>query len=195
MAFPGRSLRETAAAERGWWERLVRRVVDEAGLGGVLSGERFDHFFTDLFAHFTTEEAWEPYPDALPVLAGLQAEGIVLGLITNYDTRVYPVLDAVGLTPFFDSVTIPALAGAAKPDPAIFLHALRTHHLDPAEAAYVGDEPGDDYAGATAAGLRAILLDRKDRHKDAAVRRIRSLEELRPAAPPLARAPRTRRPR
>jgi putative hydrolase of the HAD superfamily len=42
----------------------------------------------------------------------------------------------------------------------------------------VGDSLDADVAGAQAAGLRGILLDRDDRHVDLEVERIRSLREL-----------------
>lgn len=178
MAFPGLSLEATARAERGWWHRLVAKVVGQCGLDDVLEGARFERFFSDLYAHFTTSDAWEAFPDARPALAALGSRGLTVGLVTNYDTRVYAVLDAVGLADLLDSVTIPALAGAAKPDPAIFMHAVRRHGVEPSRSIYVGDELGDDYAGATAAGLKAILIDREEKHAAEEVRKIGDLGEL-----------------
>jgi putative hydrolase of the HAD superfamily len=46
-----------------------------------------------------------------------------------------------------------------------------------AEALHVGDSLRDDYEGARAAGLHALLLDRKNQHGDVA-ERIASLAEL-----------------
>ena len=98
MAFPGRSFGEAAALERKWWNGLVRDVVTRAGMTDALSGGTFERFFAALYDHFTTAAAWELYPDVLPALARLRARGSVLGLITNYDTRVFRVLDALDLT-------------------------------------------------------------------------------------------------
>jgi putative hydrolase of the HAD superfamily len=178
MAFPGDSLEEVALAEREWWRQLVGTVVSDSGLGRELRDERFDLFFRDLYRHFTTADAWEVFPDALPSLARLRNSGLIVGLVTNYDTRVYPVLDAVGLADVLDSVTIPALAGSAKPDPAIFTCALEAHGIEPWRAVFVGDEPGDDYAGAASAGMQAVLLDREGRYEGKGYRRIESLSEL-----------------
>lgn len=178
MAFPGRSVEETAAAERAWWRELVAEVVGQARLGEALNGQVFERFFASLYDHFTTAEAWEPYPDAVPALQRLRFGGLTVGLITNYDTRVYPVLDAVGLAPLLDSVSIPALVGAAKPEPAIFLRALDAHALEPQRAMFIGDELADDYAGAEAVGMLAVLLDREDRHLAEGLRRISDLGQL-----------------
>lgn len=178
MAFPGRSYAETAEAERGWWRQLVSAVVKETGLDSVLAGARFDRFFADLYDHFTTADAWAPFPDARPALEWLAVHGVRVGLITNYDTRVYPVLEAVGLAPLLDSVTIPALAGAAKPNAAIFQVALEAQQAEAGRALYVGDEPGDDYMGAQAAGLMPVLIDRDGRYAAGGYRRIVSLMDL-----------------
>ena len=181
VAFPGRSFDETAALEREWWAGLVRDVVRRAGLTDALTGVTFERFFAAVYDHFTTAAAWELYPDVLPALTRLRGRGAVLGLITNYDTRVFPVLDALGLTAMLSAVVIPAHVGAAKPDRAIFAHALVELGADAADAVHVGDDIDDDYRGATAAGLQAVLLDRHGRHRgEAGVRRIESLAELCP---------------
>ncbi len=179
MAFPDMAtLDSIAAAERSWWRAVVEAVVAECGLETALAGERFERFFADLYDHFTTANAWERYPDACATLDRLRGQNLIVGLITNYDTRVYAVLAALGLSGRLDSITIPALAGAAKPDPAIFAHALARHDLAPSQALYVGDELEDDYAGAESAGMTSVLIDREGRWEGKGVRRIGSLQEL-----------------
>jgi putative hydrolase of the HAD superfamily len=179
MAFPGRPPGEAAALERAWWTGVVREVVREAGMSDVLSGEAFERFFSSLYDHFTTAAAWELFPDVLPSLERLRGKGAALGLITNYDTRVFRVLEALGLAPLLTTVVIPAHAGAAKPDAAIFAFALARAGVAPSEALHVGDEIGDDYEGAEAAGLRSVLIDRAGKFRGQhGLRRIESLEEL-----------------
>jgi putative hydrolase of the HAD superfamily len=181
MAFPGRSFDETAALEWQWWRSVVGEVVALAGLSDPLAGETFERFFSSLYAHFTTAAAWELYPDVLPALGRLQRGGVSLGLITNYDSRVFRVLDALGLIPMLSAVVIPAHVGAAKPDRAIFTHALGELGADASNTLHVGDDIDDDYRGATAAGLRAVLLDRHGRHRgEMGVCRIENLAELFP---------------
>lgn len=175
----GESLEATAAAERRWWGELVRGVVAECGAGPLEQGRVFEDYFAELYEHFTTARAWALYDDTLPALDGLAARGIPAGLITNYDTRVYRVLDALDLTGRLDSVTIPAHAGVSKPDRAIFAHALAAHGVAASEALHVGDSLEDDYIGATGAGMSALLLDRKGRYAgDASLKRVAGLGDL-----------------
>lgn len=179
MVFPGRSFDETAGLERLWWRSVVGEIVAQAGLSGPLAGETFERFFSSLYTHFTTAAAWELYPDVLPTLGRLRRGGVSLGLITNYDSRVFGVLDALGLTSMLSAVVVPAHVGAAKPDRAIFARALERLGVAPGDALHVGDEVNDDYRGAEAAGMRAVLLDRSGRFRgEQGLRRIESLAEL-----------------
>jgi FMN phosphatase YigB (HAD superfamily) len=58
-------------------------------------------------------------------------------------------------------VTISSEAGWAKPAPEIFQVALGRHGIAPGEALHVGDSEQMDLAGAQAAGIAGVLLDRK----------------------------------
>ena len=65
------------------------------------------------------------------------------------------------------------MAGARKPDPAIFAPALELARCGPEEALHVGDTPEEDVAGASAAGIRSLLIDRTGNGGD-----ISSLAEI-----------------
>jgi 5'-nucleotidase len=71
------------------------------------------------------------------------------------------------------------VVGVAKPDPAIFDHALpHFAEFERSRIAYVGDSVTMDIAAADGAGLHAILLDPYDDHAGAEFERIRSVAEL-----------------
>ena len=112
--------------------------------------------------------------------AQLRAQGVELGIISNFDSRLFPVMRGLGIEPLIDTVTISSLAQAAKPAPKIFQLALDKHAVDPEEAIHVGDSLQDDVEGAEKAGLHAVLLDREGRRRPAGVRSIRNLDELLP---------------
>jgi len=98
-----------------------------------------------------------------PALDALQSRGLRLGIISNFDERLYQIVPALGLQDRF-RVNLPSTnAGVAKPDRRIFLEALRRLKVEPPAALYVGDEPDSDAAGAAAAGIRCLLVDREGR--------------------------------
>jgi putative hydrolase of the HAD superfamily len=100
------------------------------------------------------------FPDAEPALGKLRDRGLRLICVSNWDRSLPEVLGDVGLAGSLDDVVASATAGARKPDPAIFELALARVGCGPAEALAVGDTPEEDLAGAAAAGIRGLLIDR-----------------------------------
>ena len=127
---------------------------------------------------------FELLPDALPALDALAGAGLRLGVVSNWDCGLQEVLDGLGVGDRFEAVSVSAVVGAAKPDPAIFLDALDTLGIPPERALHCGDHPRYDCAGAAAAGVRAVLVDRDDELHGGLCPRIPSLADLLPLARP-----------
>ena len=162
-------------SERLWWFDLVHHVFYRVGMF-----ERFDEFFDHVFRVFEDHRSWRLFPETASTLARLKARDLELGIISNFDSRLFTVMRGLGITEAFDTVTISSLAQAAKPAPQIFQIALEKHAVDPEEALHIGDSLRDDVEGAKKAGLHAVLLDRDGKQQGEDVRTIRSLDELFP---------------
>ncbi|MGD9573621.1 MAG: HAD family hydrolase [Thermoleophilia bacterium] len=119
-----------------------------------------------------------PFPDALPALHGLRDLGMRIGVVSNWDCGLGDVLDDLGIAPLVDAVAVSAIVGAGKPDAAIFHDALRRLGVPARRALHCGDLPAADCAGARAAGVRAVLIDRAGGVTEGPCRRIRDLYEL-----------------
>ncbi|MGG6267297.1 HAD-IA family hydrolase [Leptolyngbya sp. AN03gr2] len=156
--FPDVDVVEIPQLEQEWWNTIAQQTFDRAGV--LNKFDDFSSFFSDLYIHFETAKPWIIYPDTLPTLQKLRSLNIPLGVLSNFDSRLYRVLRALDLADYFDSVTISTEAGVAKPDPKIFEIALAKHHCEPENAWHIGDSMQEDYQAAKAAGLRGILLDR-----------------------------------
>jgi putative hydrolase of the HAD superfamily len=119
------------------------------------------------------------YPDAAPALRELRARGLRLVVVSNWDVSLYERLEETGLAALVDGAVASAELGHAKPDRAIFAHALELAGAAPEAALHAGDSVDADVAGALAAGLRAVLVAR-DGWADApsGVPVVRSLAEL-----------------
>jgi putative hydrolase of the HAD superfamily len=89
---------------------------------------------------------------AIPSLDALQAAGLSLACVANWDVSLREQLDRVGVTHRFQAVVSSAEAGVEKPDPRIFELALAELRVEPERALHVGDEDVDRL-GAAAAGL------------------------------------------
>ena len=159
LRYPQKLAVDGLEPEREWWKRVVKGTFDR-----IAPFPQLDQCFEQIYELFRTTEAWELERDALESLSLLSADRN-LGIISNFDSRLEDVLTDLGIRPFFQQLTIPALAGAAKPDPAIFRYAMDDVGADPGKCLYVGDEVEDDYAAPQAAGMRALLYDPGDRHQ------------------------------
>jgi putative hydrolase of the HAD superfamily len=159
MAFPGSDPATIPEQEYLWWRVIAQQTFSSAGV--LDSFVDFDGFFADLYAHFAGPEPWVLYPDVSPALERWRRRGITLGVISNFDTRLYQVLDELALTSYFSSITLSSEAGAAKPDSLIFATALQKHGCEASQAWHVGDSKTEDLEGANAAGLHGILVKRQ----------------------------------
>jgi putative hydrolase of the HAD superfamily len=101
-----------------------------------------------------------PFPDVLPALRELRGAGHALVVVSNWDCSLREWLGPPGLLELVDGVVSSAEVGAAKPDPAPFARGLELAGVRPEDALHVGDSLENDVAGARAAGLRAVLVDR-----------------------------------
>ena len=155
LAFPGASPTRLAAHERAWWYTIVRQA-----LGTPASSWAFDACFDELYAYFATAPAWRVFPDVPDGLAALRARGLRLAVVSNFDARLDPLLQGLGVRRLVDAVVCSSHAGSAKPDPAIFATALASLGVPAPATVHVGDEPVADVHGARAAGLSAILVCR-----------------------------------
>jgi putative hydrolase of the HAD superfamily len=101
------------------------------------------------------------YEDTLATLEWMRSR-FRLGLVTNGLACLQrDKLRGAGLEGYFDCVVVAGDLGAAKPDPALFAHALERLSALPERAVMVGNSLRSDTAGAHAAGIRAVWLNRQ----------------------------------
>ncbi len=121
------------------------------------------------------------FDDARDALLAARARGARVVAVSNWDVSVLEVLEQTGLAPLLDGAVSSASIGVAKPSPAIFEHALSLVGVRAGDAVHVGDSVSEDVAGAVAAQITPVLIDRAgdvERPRAAGVRTIRGLGEL-----------------
>jgi putative hydrolase of the HAD superfamily len=159
LAFPQLDAAARPARERAWWAAVVGEALDAAA-----AGPRLDACVDTLMAHYASPRAWRVFPDVAPALRALRARGRRLAIVSNFDGRLPALLEGLGIRALVDTVVHSTAAGAAKPDARIFVAAVRALGVELADTVHAGDDPAADVAGARAAGLAAVLVDRDDRH-------------------------------
>ena len=178
-----------AALSRVAAETYVERVValDSHGYGDKTVAYQqvvADFALPASLAATLTADFWATYhsfcrgfPEVVPVLAELRQRGLKLGVVTNGSVEIQePVIQRLGIAGLLHAVLISEREGVRKPDREIFHRALRTLGVVSDDAWYVGDHPGVDIEGASAAGLTAVW--RRTAYWPAPHPRHRTIESL-----------------
>eukprot|EP00879_Flechtneria_rotunda_P005768 GHRR01006069.1.p1 GENE.GHRR01006069.1~~GHRR01006069.1.p1 ORF type:complete len:140 (+),score=43.52 GHRR01006069.1:1056-1475(+) len=113
--------------------------------------------FEEVYKHYVQPQAWRLAPGAIPALEKLKAAGTRLAVVSNFDTRLRPILSELGVSQLFDTVVVSAEVGWEKPNPNIFQHALQCLQLSSSDVVHVGDDRRNDVWGARDAGVTAWL--------------------------------------
>jgi putative hydrolase of the HAD superfamily len=130
-----------------------------------------------VYDEFGRPDRWALYDDVCPAFGRIKAMGLSVGIISNWDSRLVGLLNGLGLGEVVDVIVSSADVGLHKPDPRIFELACSRAGVSPHEAAHVGDHHYADVLGASAVGMRAVLIDRHGT-LDAGASPIYSLDEL-----------------
>lgn len=171
----GETLVDETRSWAAWADWLgVPHLTFFAVLGGVIErGEHHLRAFELIRPEFDYEReeaaraatgvpaGFEPadlYPDAIPCLEALRAEGYLIGVAGNQTARFAASIRELGLP--VDLVASSATWGVAKPSPAFFARVAETAGMAPSEIAYVGDRLDNDVLPAVAAGMVGIFLRR-----------------------------------
>jgi HAD superfamily hydrolase (TIGR01549 family) len=142
------------------WIEFTERIV--LGMGGSPATAR--EIANEVERAWERSENFDLYEDVEPVLEELRAHGLKIGLVSNGARDLREFVRHHGLDA--DVTVASRYHGKVKPDPTIFRKALDRLGVEPAEAAMVGDHLEDDFEGARAIGMRAVLVDRENRYPD-----------------------------
>ena len=137
-------------SDKEWWRALVQQAVPDAKAG----------YFEALYEEFAQPDAWRIFPDVMPALQKCRERKQHVGVISNWDARLRPLLERLGLR--FDSITVSCEVGAEKPAAAIFQSALVKAGVTAGETLHVGDSESEDVEGARAVGMNARLVRQGD---------------------------------
>jgi putative hydrolase of the HAD superfamily len=141
---------------RAQWAALV-----DATFFGVIDALPSRTFFGELYERFSEPTAWRIFDDVMPTLGALKSRGFKLGVISNWDERLRPLLRGLKLYDYFETMVISCEVGSPKPAFAVFDRATKQLATKPGAVLHVGDSLEMDFEGAQTAGFAAVWLDRK----------------------------------
>ena len=171
-------------ADSSFWDDDARAKAVWLDAYGLLYqllglGDQADAAALWAFEFYFNPGAWSVYSDVDKTLVELSGRGLMLGLISNWDSSLRPIIEGLGMADRFETIIASTEVGLHKPDAAIFRLALDRLGVTAEEALHVGDHLQADVQGALGAGLHAVLLDRADRHPEfGAAPRLTGLDGL-----------------
>lgn len=129
--------------------QLARGVTQALDVRDGVLAERVAKRFVD--------EAQTQLSTNAPLLRSLSQQ-YRLGIVSNFYGNLATICHEVGLSPFLTVVVDSAHVGCVKPDPRIFLLALKQLAAQPRQAVFVGDSLRRDMAGAREVGMAHVWL-------------------------------------
>lgn len=158
--------------EKEWWRSIVLAVSPEG-----IDQDLFNRFFEELYDLFARPEVWRLYPDTIEVLEALKKQGMILGIVSNWDSRLHSICEGLGLTAYFDFILASVIVGSAKPHRGIFDHALNEASVQAHEVLHVGDSVEHDWHGAKGVDMDCVIVNRTEQSLGA-IHQVASLLEI-----------------
>eukprot|EP00850_Spirogloea_muscicola_P012928 SM000085S23278 [mRNA] locus=s85:498523:501181:+ [translate_table: standard] len=144
---PGGAQRYEGDGRKFW-----RHVVE------LVTGCNDQVYFEELYEYYAQAKAWTVAAGARDSLTLLRDAGVKIAVVSNFDSRLRPLLRELQVYDLFHAVIVSAEVGFDKPSTEMFRIALDELAVAAPElAVHVGDDPVADYQGALEAGLDAWL--------------------------------------
>lgn len=115
---------------RPFWRHIIAQST------GVEASAQLERLLEEVYDYYERPEAWRIADGAVDALRSLRAAGVRTGIVSNFDTRLRPLLGSLGLLPLLSCVIVSAEHGFEKPNPCIFEAALNALGVEPHQ---VGD--------------------------------------------------------
>ncbi|MBX6422090.1 HAD family hydrolase [Thermosulfurimonas sp. F29] len=141
---------------RRTWRRIFREAVEP------WLADPGEELFSAVYEAFARPDSFRLAPGTEEGLRFLRERGVKAAVLSNWDERLFRVLEAFGLDRYFERVFVACERGFGKPEPEFYLLACAEMAVQPGEALMIGDDPELDCEAALRVGLRARLYRGED---------------------------------
>ncbi|MER2049650.1 MAG: HAD family hydrolase [Solibacillus sp.] len=134
-----------------WKDKVYQQLIDEFKISSITWEELLQDYIEEFKHHCV------PFPHIHEMLEELKENKIALGMITNgYGQFQMANMKALDIEKYFDVILVSEWEGIKKPNPQIFMNALKKLNVDPSESVFIGDHPENDVKAAQNVGMKGI---------------------------------------
>ncbi|MEK4081625.1 HAD family hydrolase [Solibacillus sp. FSL K6-1126] len=134
-----------------WKDKVYQQLIDEFKISSITWKELFEDYIEEFKHHCVA------FPHIHEMLEELKENKIALGMITNgYGQFQMANIKALDIEKYFDVILVSEWEGIKKPNPQIFMNALKKLNVDPSESVFIGDHPENDVKAAQNVGMKGI---------------------------------------
>ena len=153
--------------EHNLWRGFIKMVFHDL--------PRTDELFQRLWDFFSVADNWQTYSDVGQCFESLKSMGCVLAIASNFDSRLFSVLENRKEFEQVHGIFCSAKLGYRKPDPAFYQH-LRSQlaeelaePISPDQIVFVGDCIENDFHGPRRQDWTAYWLNRSDDRQSSSI--------------------------
>ena len=173
-AFPngpdhGSLLRSNDQIEAARWRWIVEQVIPDV--------KNLDECFAELWDHFARPSSWSLFDDTVNVLPALREAGYRLAIASNFDSRLHAVCLGHPVLNVIERRYVSSEMEYRKPAPEFYSQLISNCDCPANQILMVGDDHAHDVTGPLAAGMHALLIDRRP-DPDPVPGSIQSLNQL-----------------
>lgn len=128
------------------------------GIADQVDGEKLFNYFVEHGQYWILKEGVEE------LFKTLKSNGILISLVSNFDTKLFDVLKEMQIMGYFDSIFVSQEVGLEKPDIEFFKLPLMEHQISPNNTYFIGDSYVLDFIPSQKMQMHSILLDEYNRY-------------------------------
>jgi len=155
-----------------FWQKLYEFVFEEYGTG--LDCEKEAREFLIKYPQHRLKSI---FPEVVEVLEYCQKKNLYLGIISDCDPYLEDSITPLGIGKYFSRYIAAAEVGVMKPDPKIFMAAIKGLNLKPSECLFI-DDTKDEVDGAREFGFRSLHINRRNRANEKQEWEIEDLKQI-----------------
>lgn len=134
-----------------WKDKVYQQLIDEFKISSITWEELLQDYIEEFKHHCVA------FPHIHEMLEELKENKIALGMVTNgYGQFQMANMKALDIEKYFDVILVSEWEGIKKPNPQIFMNALKKLTVDPSESVFIGDHPENDVKAAQNVGMKGI---------------------------------------